>query len=480
MIARRVQEVYGNSYVVSIGIADFLMHLLDDDDAIVLANEETQLMDANEKAYVNHFALFTIIALYYLRAMVTTHLFEGLASRVLSKRTSQCKFYGISLMYKLRIRLFHVSPSSYDTPLKLKKACGAEEKRLKEFFAANFSTMLADEQHFMLQSFIRNHTLYIIGFENGGKTNHIIAAIMYVSCAEGTYINWFAVSLGSFDKKTCGRFANNKPFRSTGLGSFLLQMVQLQAVARGYKPDLYLQANMSAEAATYYEHRGFVKMDANDPKQLPETLQYFYKKSKNDSTYEGPYVNFVTNEQLRRDAISRQDDPDAPETQQEFLHLYALTGMLKTTRVSSDVETVDRQVQSCLPQGSDTSSIFLRFPFSELKSVLNNATEELLLLDHHWFKFTCAKYDDIREDKDGVLFGNSAVTVQTYMNISEDVKTDQFRYWLNDEVLDFFFCWMMRNEDTPVVQATEIVPTMVTKAVQDFFYTDRTKAVLAS
>lgn len=64
------------------------------------------------------------------------------------------------------------------------------------------------------------------------------------------------------------------------------------------------------------------------------------------------------------------------------------------------------------------------------------------------------------------------MNVKTYSDLSQDVKTNQFRYCLNDEVLDFLFCWMKRNEDLIVVQASEIVHTIVTKAVQRFYLVD--------
>ena len=35
---------------------------------------------------------------------------------------------------------------------------------------------------------------------------------MYVSSAEGTYVNWFAVSKLNNDTTRFGKFANNKPF----------------------------------------------------------------------------------------------------------------------------------------------------------------------------------------------------------------------------------------------------------------------------
>ena len=72
------------------------------------------------------------------------------------------------------------------------------------------------------------------------------------------------------------------------------------------------------------------------------------------------------------------------------------------------------------------------------------------------------------------------MNVKTYSDLSQDVKKGPYKFWLNDEVLDLFFCWMMRNDDSPVVQASEIVHTIVTKAVQNFFHVDCLKSMIAS
>ena len=72
--------------------------------------------------------------------------------------------------------------------------------------------MLLGEKQSVSACFDRGDTLYIIGFGNTGETNHIVAVIIYVSSAEGTYINWFAVSGRTYDMNRFGKFATDKPF----------------------------------------------------------------------------------------------------------------------------------------------------------------------------------------------------------------------------------------------------------------------------
>ena len=179
---------------------------------------------------------------------------------------------------------------------------GAEKTRIIKFFRDNFDSQIAEERHSLDFSFDRGEILYIIGFDGKGEVHYIIAAIMYVSCKEGSYINWFAVSDKTYDSTRFGKYSINQPFCNMGLGLFLLQMVQLQAVAHGYSPNLYLQANMATTAAVYYQHRGFVKTDTNESLHLPPHLLSWCEQAKNEKATT-PFVYFVTDAELIQDAI---------------------------------------------------------------------------------------------------------------------------------------------------------------------------------
>lgn len=100
-------------------------------------------------------------------------------------------------------------------------------------------------------SFDRGQTLCIIGFNNTGK-HHAIAAVMHVSSHEGSYINWLVVTNTPYDKSQFGSHADKKSFCNIGLGAFLLQAVQLQAVSQGYNPNMFVQVIMSTVAAQLY------------------------------------------------------------------------------------------------------------------------------------------------------------------------------------------------------------------------------------
>ena len=88
----------------------------------------------------------------------------------------------------------------------------AESIKILKFFKDNFDSMHPDEINSINSSFERGNTLYIIGFDPKGKVHFVVAAMMYVTCTEGSYINWFAVSHQTYNHDQFGTFANDQPF----------------------------------------------------------------------------------------------------------------------------------------------------------------------------------------------------------------------------------------------------------------------------
>jgi len=212
--------------------------------------------------YVDHFGPFTVVAMYYMRNMAYSQLFQALTERNIKKTSKGCQFNTQTLAYTARFRLCHISQST-DKRDSNRQVMGYEKTKIVKFFKDNFDQVISEERDSLENCFDRGEILYIIGFDGKGENHHVIAAILYATCAKGTYINWFAVTQKTYDSSRFGKHANNQPFRNMGLGSFMLQVVQLQAVAQGYKSDLYLQANMGTLAASYYQHHGFILTATN-------------------------------------------------------------------------------------------------------------------------------------------------------------------------------------------------------------------------
>jgi len=160
--------------------------------------------------------------------------------------------------------------------------------------------------------------MFIIGFDNTGTMSHIIAAVLYIATANGNYINWLAVSNSNFDTKQFSKYATNKPFQNMGLASFLILMIQLQAVIKKTSLSIYLQVNIGMRAALWYENRGFTRMQ-NDISILPELLKKCYK------TPTGPYIHFVTTKELIKDLKERGLNSYSEDVKQQYLNLLELS-----------------------------------------------------------------------------------------------------------------------------------------------------------
>ena len=75
-----------------------------------------------------------------------------------------------------------------------------------------------------------------------------------------------------------------------------------------------------------------------------------------------------------------------------------------------------------------------------------------------------------------VPFESAIVHSPTYYGNKKDVQTKNYKKWFNDDVINFYKCWSMRNTSSKYVRACEIIDTMVTFSVQNFFAFDRKPA----
>src|SRR5688500_9802131 len=141
---------------------------------------------------------------------------------------------------------------------------------------------------------MHGYTYFIFGTEmNNSCSFHIVGCVMYSADQHGIYVNWMAISQDKYDNIRYGSMSPNIPFRRLGLGSFLLQLVQMKSAAMDWSIDMYLQANQGSEAVSFYKKISFEKMDTNNHTELP-------------SSWFDPeclmYVKFVTDAINRREA----------------------------------------------------------------------------------------------------------------------------------------------------------------------------------
>lgn len=187
-------------------------------------------------------------------------------------------------------------------------------------------------------------------------------------------------------------------------------------------------------------------------------------------------MHFVTTEELKKDLVERGLDPDSEEIRLQYMNLLVLSTPLKRNGCLADVRASDDDYR-CLPESPD--ACFLKFPFTDTASRLNQATKDLVLLNHPLFKFGNSE-DEIRECPNDEIrekfvhdvakaFNTVVLYTRTYLGHKRDVTSDQYTKWFNNKMIEIFSFWSMRANTSLVVEASEIVSPLVTHEVQKFF-----------
>lgn len=178
--------------------ANFLLYLIDKLADDTIGTSATSATSKTTK-FVDHFGPFTIVSFFYMHSMAYSQLFQSLTNRNLPKFIKGCQFNGRTLTWKARFWLCHISASSLKRS-EIKGILDLEYGKIIRFIRENLKWVVPEERGALEMSFERGEILYIINFDGKGENHHMVAAIMYVSCAEGSYINWFAVSDKTYDR----------------------------------------------------------------------------------------------------------------------------------------------------------------------------------------------------------------------------------------------------------------------------------------
>jgi hypothetical protein len=209
--------------------------------------------------------------------------------------------------------------------------------KMSFFVSEQFNVFNEAEKASVEKGFINDRdTIFILGLDNGA-VYHIVGVVQFVATKHGAFITWLAVLHESPPQVYFNQNKSAIPsFRRLGMASFLQELVQLLLIARGWKPDLYLQSNVKSPSRNYYEHRGYVKAPSNSLSSVPGlSVEAFQSKT----------INFVTDEIQVEHSIDES----------ERLHLFYHEGPLK----SSFLSPTDNSI---LP-AADSDGV-IEFPFN--------------------------------------------------------------------------------------------------------------------
>lgn len=154
-----------------------------------------------------------ILALFYFSRIMNSKLLCGLCDQALTSRNNQPSFDGNNLSTKHRLHLCHIGQDKGANSHNLRHATFPKEKRkLLNFFLSCFDRSSPEEKLSMEHSVNHGQAFYIIGFGASPEQHNVIAAVLYVICDQGSYINWLAVTTNSFTPQPYGKYTTGKPF----------------------------------------------------------------------------------------------------------------------------------------------------------------------------------------------------------------------------------------------------------------------------
>jgi len=285
----------------------------------------------------------------------------------------------------------------------------------------------------------------------GGSAFHIIGCVMFSADHSGIWVNWIGISKTKYDSIRFGQMAPNMSFRRTGLGLFLLKLVQLQSAGFNWSTDIHLQANQGTVAVNFYKKIGFQKMKSNNFNELPKEWQ--------DITTSNMYIKFVDDATNVKEAEEIAKRDNTPYSTDYFLHLFKLTGKLM------DNQEILKNA-SLLPKAG--KSMFLSFPFIELGQRLDHSTKNLLIYGHPFFMFldqtSFLQKLDVNTE---YTFENVVIETYLYKILKND--NGNYKEYLHSSHLGLTMQWMLRNSDSVVSNSFEIVRDDFIRTVTHFY-----------
>jgi hypothetical protein len=319
--------------------------------------------------------------------------------------------------------------------------------KMSFFVSEQFNVFNEAEKSSVEKGFINDRdTIFILGLDNGA-VYHIVGVVQFVATKHGAFITWLAVLHESPPQVYFNQNKSAIPsFRRLRMASFLQELVQLLLIARGWKPDLYLQSNVKSPSRNYYEHRGYVKAPSNSLSSVPGlTVEAFQSET----------INFVTDEIQVEHGIDES----------ERLHLFYHEGPLK----SSFLSPTDNSI---LP-AADSDGV-IEFPFNCSGNMIDRFTsgDNIFLMSETSFGAVAGVEYAVRDTANSASINQNMRETEWYADIYDGAQINLAQYnalsdtrtAMNDDHVDFFSSWLLRNESGAVAEDVAIVPIHVCKS----------------
>lgn len=129
----------------------------------------------------------------------------------------------------------------------------------------HFDSMKSNKEDSIYSTIDLGQAFTIYRYHFSKYTKHVVATILFSADANGIFVNWITITQTKFTMDTFKTSGNKETFRSCGIGTFLISLVQMRLVLFGWKTDVYLQVNQGFDSVKFYEKLGF-QMAANNKK----------------------------------------------------------------------------------------------------------------------------------------------------------------------------------------------------------------------
>ncbi|HEY9302047.1 MAG TPA: GNAT family N-acetyltransferase, partial [Phormidium sp.] len=341
--------------------------------------------------YAQDWGNMIMIPLFYLR-----HLITSMSVRFMCLRT--CLGKAAPQMFKTKLKTKHMLYVAYLNPQGnasnwkpgMKKFLDDVTQSVKSVFHS-----FSDDELQSLENCYKSGNAFVLFTLNaGGTARTIIGVVLFSADEHGIWVNWLTVADKSFDRKTYGRKATCESFRNCGFGTLLMLLIQLCSIVKRWSTDVYLQANQLASAVWFYTQVGFKKMDSNNIQELPKPWQ----TKVNNKEISDFYVKFVDDETNMVEALRRAKDNKEEVNLLESLHLYKLTGSIRSIHYPCTLDTTTREL--CFMDRSvlqdhvhvpllppNDSNVMFPFPYKEVGCRWDISTSDLLIFGNRKFDF---------------------------------------------------------------------------------------------
>jgi hypothetical protein len=340
-----------------------------------------------------------------------------------------------------------------------------EEALLINFFKQQVEDMSPEDESSIKKSISRNETFYLIWIGSSNQRK-VLAAANYVRTKFGIWFYSLAVL-----KDPVMHYGDYLNVRRSGVGSYLLQFAQMRSAAVEWNVDLYFNASPNASAKRFFRaEKRYVSCSLKDlnplPKALMEDIQRYGGLSKGGSST-------AANTTATAETLSNIQDMELELHRSQGLQLIKRVGGIQHHLVQNKFLSAANDDKTMICLMARKGKGFAKFPLYSSGRELNKLCHGLLFFNLNLFKYRDKEQAVFPIPRDKFSFkqfaNNAEVDSNTFLQLRQDNVDKTFQWWANDSFVQFFQCWLLRDKQSPIQNATTCIPPLVALAISKVY-----------